>query len=418
MSKRNRFHIPSIHIKSHTKGTSNELSFSVLDAARDSQNKASQETTSVGGVDLFTVAGHRGKPKGAPKKNESLLYQSDSLAQHHKRAKRTWKSKAAPVSSDYAPGLAGTQAKRQFFLLKILIAVGVVVLLVLLGSFAAQFLKNEVSEQAYYQEQLNSAIVAVSETDVAFDALQVLANDLLGSHPDEEAIITDQRAKVSETLTSVEAQARQASQNLKNRDDQQAAGNVVASITSRIALWNAGLALIDEAAAAKAAKASMETGWDLTLEGDGLLKNAATEILGATKNSIETAQNSTMEAKNAFTQAHASFMEVQNIYPAYDARPFVDYTDKRLAACDYAIASNQALLDHDTQVAQEQNDAYNKADSEAVLLADALPRNPVATIDEAFKKNIEQNQKVYQTTLSQTENTDAFIRDYLGADKK
>ena len=106
------------------------------------------------------------------------------------------------------------------------------------------------------------------------------------------------------------------------------------------------------------------------------------------------------------------------MYPVYDIAPFLTYIDKRIEACDYATASNQALLDHNTELAQEQNDAYNKADSEAVIMADTLPRDPVSTIDEAFTENIEENKKIYQTTLSQTENTDAFIRDYLGADKK
>lgn len=418
MNSQKRFHMPSIHIKSHTKGTSNELSLSVLDAARDVSSKNNAETTSVGGVDLYTVPGHRGKPKGAPKKNESLLYQSDSLAQHHKRAKRTWKSKAAPVSTTSPSGFMGVTAKKQVSISKVLLALGCLALVIVVGSFAAKFFQNDALEQAYHREQLNNAITAVSDTDNAFEALQVLANDLLGTHPDEEQIITDQRTKVSETLASVEAQAREASQHLKNRDDQQAAGNVVASITSRTALWNAGLALIDEAAAAKAAKTYMDEGWTLALNGDGFLKNAATEILGATKNSIETAQNSTMAAKSAFEEARTSFMEVQNIYPAYDASQFVTYAEKRITACDQAIASNQALLDHDTQLAQEQNDAYNQTDAEAVLLADELPRNPVSTIDDVFEENIEQNKKIYQTALSQTENTDAFIRDYLGADKK
>lgn len=418
MSRQKRFHIPSIHIKSHTKGTSNELSFSVLDAARDSRSKANQDKPSVGELDLYTVRGHKGKPKGAPKKNEALLYQSDSLAHHHKKAKRTWKSKAAPIKSTTSSGFMGVATKKRFSLGKVVLGFGALAVVVALVVFATKLFQSETLEQAYYQNQLDGAIAAVGKTDEAFAALQVLADDLLGSHPDEEKIITDQRIKVGETLASVEDQARQASEHLKDRYDQQAAGNIVASITSRTALWNVGLSLVDEAAAAKAAKASMEEGWNLTLEGDGLLKNAATEILGAMRSSIETAQNSTMAAQSAFEQARTCFTEVQNTYPAYDIAPFITYVDKRLEACAYAVASNQALLDHDVELAQEQNDAYNKADSEAVLLADELPRNPVFTIDEAFTNNIEQNKKIYQTTLSQTENTDAFIRDYLGGDKK
>lgn len=418
MSQKKRFRIPSIHIKSNTKGTSNELSFSVLEAARGSKNKTNQDSPSVGEVDLYTVPGHKGRPKGAPTKNESLLYQSESLARHHKKAKQTWKSKPATMDKGPSAWFRGIDSKWVSIGIKAVLAVLAIALVVFLGYLITRFFQGETLEQTYHRNQLDAAIIAVSETDEAFEALQVLADDLLGSHPDEEKIITEQRSKVSDTLTSVEAQARDASQNLKDREDQQAAGNVVSSITSRAALWNAGLKLIDEAAAAKAAKVSMDEGWKLTLEGDGLLKNAAAEILGATKESIETAQNSTMAARSAFEQAKACFMEVQNIYPAYDAKLFVDYAAKRLEACDYAIASNQALLDHDTDRAQEQNEAYNKTDAEAVLLVDEFPKDPVSDIDEVFANSIEQNKKIYQTTLSQTENTDAFIRDYLGADKK
>lgn len=39
----------------------------------------------------------------------------------------------------------------------------------------------------------------------------------------------------------------------------------------------------------------------------------------------------------------------------------MSYIDKRLEAQGYAIESNDALIDRDTQAATEHNDAYNNA---------------------------------------------------------
>ena len=65
------------HIKRHTAGTSNEISFSVLDAARnalDEKGRAGRDARlpRFGGISLFTLPARRKKPAGTPTKEQGL----------------------------------------------------------------------------------------------------------------------------------------------------------------------------------------------------------------------------------------------------------------------------------------------------------------------------------------------------------
>ncbi len=64
------------HIKKHTRGTSNEISFSVLDAAKNAldgdANDKQKHAPFSGRISLFTLPGRRKKPAGTPTKERGL----------------------------------------------------------------------------------------------------------------------------------------------------------------------------------------------------------------------------------------------------------------------------------------------------------------------------------------------------------
>ena len=75
MAKQDDKFTRAAHIKRHTKGTSNEISFSVLDAARealDDKRNRDGAASRFGKISLFTLPGRRKKPSGTPVKEQGL----------------------------------------------------------------------------------------------------------------------------------------------------------------------------------------------------------------------------------------------------------------------------------------------------------------------------------------------------------
>lgn len=96
----------------------------------------------------------------------------------------------------------------------------------------------------------------------------------------------------------------------------------------------------------------------------------------------------------------------------------MSYIDKRLEAQGYAIESNDALINRDTQAATEHNDAYNNAEKQAGELAEKLPEDPDELVVEAFESKTASSREMYENARSQAQSADAFIRDYLGTFNK
>ncbi len=402
------------HVKRHTKGTSNEISLSVLDAAKNAvRTGRRKDDPKVGTVSLFTVPGLRKKPKGAPKKDESLLY--DTGVEQRKRSRGTWKSRPAPAGGTPAPAAHGGMVRwlARFGAVALVVAASIG-----LVALAASFVSKDVSQQSYQSDRLDAAIAGLQETDEVFEALDVLVNDPFGSHPEEEELVYARRSAVGDGLAEADAAAREASANLRDNQEKEVAANAVATAAYRTNLWNVGLSLVDEAAAARAACECVEDGWQAVLDADMRLKKAASLVSDTTDDNVRRANEETDAASASLQQAVSLFMEAQNAYPSYDVTPFLDYVQKRIESCGYALASNQALLDRDKETAQAQNDAYNEADREAVELAESLPSNPVASVKDVFEEQTADKMKDYETARSQTGNADAFIRDYLGEQSK
>ncbi|NHM13930.1 hypothetical protein [Xiamenia xianingshaonis] len=402
------------HVKRHTKGTSNEISLSVLDAAKNAVRPGRhKDDPKVGTVSLFTVPGFRKKPKGAPKKDESLLY--DTGIGRRKRARGTWKSRPAHASDAAAPTERGGALRWLASFGAVAFVVAASIGLVALG---ASFVSKDVSHQSYQSDRLDTAIAGLQETDEVFESLDVLVNDPFGSHPEEEELVYARRSAVGDSLAEADAAAREASENLRDNREKEVAANAVATAASRTNLWNVGLSVVDEARAARAARECVEEGWQAVLDADIHLKKAASLVSDTTDENIRRANEETNAASASLQQAVSLFMEAQNAYPSYDVALFLDYLQKRIESCGYALASNQALLDRDKETAQAQNDAYNQADQEAVELAEGLPNNPVASVKDVFEASVADKMKDYETARSQTGNADAFIRDYLGEQGK
>ena len=429
------------HIKKHTRGTSNEISFSVLDAAKNALDGDGSEKQKhgPGRIALFTLPGRHKKPAPTPTKERGLpLSTGDfvsvddgastskmgALPSAARPTSQTEKSSPAPLAVVPAKPkrspeeeIARRKARRR--LSKWLaVAVIVVVSIGLLGA-GGMYLYRDYQSQQGHVAVLDDALSLVKEADETIQQLDEVVTDPFAEGSEEQrTAIQAQLEAVERKLQDADEKARAVSLELNGAREKEAANQAVAGIAARFTLVEQGQLLMNAATEAQSAAEDVDAAWKTVLEGDDLARQAAQLVTETTPENVEASKNKTNEALAAFDEAYAAFLNVQATYPQADLTQFVDYIAKRQESLGYAIASDDAILAKNKEEATAQNNAYNIADAEAATLAKALPDDPSSIVDEAFEDATSDVAKAYSTARLQARSADAFISDYLGAGSK
>lgn len=429
------------HIKKHTRGTSNEISFSVLDAAKNALDGDGNDKQKhgPGRIALFTLPGRHKKPAPTPTKERGLpLSTGDfvsvddsastskmgALPSAARPTSQTEKSSPAPLAvvpskpkRSPEEEIARRKARRR--LSKWLaVAVIVVVSIGLLGA-GGMYLYRDYQSQQGHVAVLDDALSLVKEADETIQQLDEVVTDPFAEGSEEQrTAIQAQLEAVEQKLQDADEKARAVSLELNGAREKEAANQAVAGIAARFTLVEQGQLLMNAATEAQSAAEGVDAAWKTVLEGDDLARQAAQLVTETTAENVEASKSKTNEALAAFDEAHAAFLDVQATYPQADLTQFVDYIAKRQESLGYAIASDDAILAKNKEEATAQNNAYNIADAEAATLAKALPDDPSSIVDEAFEDATSDVAKAYSTARLQARSADAFISDYLGAGSK
>jgi hypothetical protein len=179
-----------------------------------------------------------------------------------------------------------------------------------------------------------------------------------------------------------------------------------------------GAAIIDDTVSALQARQEATKGWQLVLAADGLAREAADIASSATSADMQASTEKSQQAIESFSKAKTALQNAEQLFPQLDLSSYMSYIDKRLEAQGYAIESNDALINRDTQAATERNDAYNNAEKQAGELAEKLSEDPDELVVEAFDSKTASSREMYENARSQAQSADAFIRDYLGTFNK
>ncbi len=429
------------HIKKHTRGTSNEISFSVLDAAKNALDGDGNDKQKhgPGRIALFTLPGRHKKPAPTPTKERGLpLSTGDfvsvddsastskmgALPSAARPTSQTEKSSPAPLAvvpskpkRSPEEEIARRKARRR--LSKWLaVAVIVVVSIGLLGA-GGMYLYRDYQSQQGHVAVLDDALSLVKEADETIQQLDEVVTDPFAEGSEEQrTAIQAQLEAVEQKLQDADEKARAVSLELNGAREKEAANQAVAGIAARFTLVEQGQLLMNAATEAQSAAEGVDAAWKTVLEGDDLARQAAQLVTETTAENVEASKSKTNEALAAFDEAYAAFLDVQATYPQADLTQFVDYIAKRQESLGYAIASDDAILAKNKEEATAQNNAYNIADAEAATLAKALPDDPSSIVDEAFEDATSDVAKAYSTARLQARSADAFISDYLGAGSK
>lgn len=461
MSKRSDKLNHAAHVKKSTRGTSNELSFSVLDAARnaldDGKDPSSDQARGFGRIRLFTLPIGRRKPPATPKKDElaalmggsspvpssasstpSLVKPVESdkpsseapavpLPQTEPKAPKPAQPKvtkpAQPSSSRFerAPRSTGRTSEEEIAWRKarrrkgkILAGIlGAVIIVALAGAGLFYLYQDNVRYQQNTQLLQESADTLTS-TDEFLLALDDALQDPLGDQA--ETFFNDRQgdlASIDSSLQLAESKADEAMQGLRETVEREAADALMATSAARQTLVDQGWKILEDSVGMKSLYGRVGEAWQQTGEADSLAREAA-QLAG--ENSQEAITRSTElsnEASALFSDVRATMEALAQEDAEVDLSAQIAYLDKRIEALGYAVASNDALLARDTAVAVEQNDAYNAADKEATSLAAALPIDPGQPVLDVLEARLADPIEAYEAARGQASTSDAFLRDYF-----
>ena len=449
MGKRNDKLGRAAHIKRHTVGTSNEISFSVLDAAKnelegDVGKDAASRPSRFGHISLFTLPLRRKKNIATPTKERGLLLSSGEFASAENPSpasslgtvdgaprKTAAAGAATPVSGTVSPAksvpskparspeeeIALRKARRRLH--RMLAASLVVVVGLCLAGAGGWYLYQDHQRHMSQVAQLDEALDLIREADETVVALDwIVANPLdAGSLAKADDVLAKLPGALAQ-LEEADAAARRVSVDLRESEDKEAANQTVAATSARTALIESGRQIVGQAQRADEAARAVREAWQGVVDADALARDAAALVANTTAEHVTASKDKTNAAAAAFTDAQAALEELAATYDDVDLAGLLGYVAKRIEAMGYALASDDAFLAKNKEEAVSQNDAYNRADADAAALAAALPDDVAQLVFEAYEQATDPFFETYSTARSQAGAADAFLRDYLGTTSK
>lgn len=438
------------HVKRSTRGTSNELSFSVLDAARNAldegKNLPSEQARRFGRISLFTLPLGRRKPPATPKKDEraALMGGSASLpASPSESPSRgmvdpgtavSRKTASSPLSSEERskPSLGKTRferaarssgrtseeeiAWRKARRRRGKVFAGIVCMLIIVGISSAGLLYLY-QDNARYQQNVSllqeSADSLISTDEFLLSLDEALQNPLSDQ---AEAFLSDQQDSVVQmesSLDQAEEKAHTAAQGLRETVEREAADSLMATASARRTMIDQGWTILETAAGMKSLYEQVGEVWQQVADADSLTREAADLAGDNSRESIDRSTELSEEASSLLSDVRDEMSVLSQDDEEIDLSAYLAYLDKRIEALGYAIASNDALLAQDTETAVKQNDDYNAADKEAASIAATLPVDPGQPVLDVLEARLADPIETYAAARGQASSSDAFLRDYF-----
>lgn len=455
------------HIKRNTAGTSNELSFSVLDAVKNEldQGRSSGERkgpfSRLGTISLFTLPGRRKtvatptKEKGLPLSTGDFVSVEDGVSSGYAPILPTGGSVGDDLPADSSltddragavfpsGGMGGARRggdasrsaswvapedevrrkkasrKRRRF-----VAFALVACLAVVGAVAAgSWFYQGYSTQKSYVDDLRGVLEDVRQVDadlVSFDksvsAVLALADGETATSIDAETFASAaDLSAIDDSLARALEVARACAGSMADSVDKEAANQTVTAVSARRDMISAGSGILQDARSAAAAASTALDAWNVLLEADSLAREAAALVVDTTDDNVRASTDKIDEANTLFEKADSLFAQAGSSYTGADFSPYRTYIAKRVESLGYATASNDAFLVRDKDEASKQNDAYNAADKEAAAMAEEFPETPAFLVSAASKQATDQLRSDYEAARSQAASADSFLRDYLNS---
>ena len=430
------------HIKGGTLGSSNEISFSVLDGMKQStqEKKAMPLTNPLGRVSLFSLPGKKnvsstpqreqglhlstgefvtgsgqsGASSGtlgsvmegnAITSSESLNPSSKSSAPHKEKEPVSEETKAARRK---AVGISSAA----IVAVCVIVAIAFGVYTVVNRSYE-EYLNNQ-----SHAEILNAALASVVQADETLSLMDASLDNLLSPESlSAMDTVSNVLPNAEEYLDRAASLAERAKSGMTIEADISAADTALETVSARRTMLFEGSALIKETEKAHTAIVSLEKAWNYLLQADAELRKAVSNIAGQvtlSSSAIAAVRSESAAAKDTFTSAEHFFEAAEGQYDV-DVSQFYQYISARRDAIAHLSNACDAIAGEDVAAAAGEITQYNQLDAQAVALAALFPAEVEALVHTPFQQVIQEHVEAYVTASAAAAQYDSTLRKYIAS---
>ena len=456
-----------LHLKRNTKGSSNELSFDVLDAARndlDSKKRKGSRfviptpqtvkpvapktpnTNETASMPEPTREPKPPKPPKRPKQPKPQKEEKVARKREQKEAKREEKRKQKErkklnstklldtstnqsvkpsrgtshgvkknASLSTVPEVERRKKSRQARRVRIgIIAAAFVMVAIGVGVFFGyQYYQGRVAYENRYAEMVN----CISDVDKNLVELEaILAKSPTDVTDEDVAKIEELVPQVKDGLQRVAPQIDVLAKEATREKDVMALEYADSAVKGRLDMVGYVERLSGLYAKANKASAEANESWSSVGSADQLARESVSEAnAAATEEALNASKEKTQQAIEHIGEARKTLEDVAAVYEGVNFSAQISYLDKRKEALEHEVLVNEALIAGDRQKAIDENEAYNTADEEAVRIASSLPASPAAQARSSYDAKILATRDSYKDTREEVTRADANIRSYLAS---
>lgn len=410
------------HIKKHTQGTSNEISFSVLDSMKG-QDDETEEDSPLGRISLFTLG-----PTNNSSRRSSRSGRGRSKPKGAHGATRSAKAArpAKPARGTSGGEVAARRAQRRrgrhlvFALFAILCTIGLV--------FAAILGYGRYQQMQQRTEDLSAQIGDVhSQYQAVEPFLQLVESTLNTPLPDIDAAALEQqlaeweeRQQRATTKLRVTQTALERMQEHLGGRDLERANSALAAMSALSNALEAGRQVLTQATSAARIYEQAETFMANAMAADAAARSAVAGELtddAAAQAAIEQSREAIDEfavARDAVQKVVTQGASLINESGAFDKsaeellQPFIDYANLRIQAQEQAIEADQGFLALSSQQMRDANASYNDLEAQAADL--------IAAYRDAYPADIVQ--RAYEATMAANEQVTAWQTEWARAQQE
>lgn len=438
-----------LHIKGNTEGTSNEISFSVLDAYRKKsavQPKGKQLSSKGGSVVPLTpliksdemiycatnkdaaknsIGGTRDGKRALEGVALTAFDQEDRLGQSDNRLQgnppKNERGYRKTSSLDGGSKKGKVSPLESFFVAKktqqreVLIGILCAILFVGIGLFGywgiQEYLEHE-AVRASEKHRIEKLIEDFEKLDIE---VIIPLDDIVGKKLDVSEL--DKLHKLSgaieenlETLKELDKRAKDIQSELTEDSFKKVSQEVIESIASREVMLKQAKNIESESAEffpfeqkAREVWASIEAAENKIALSNQLISHASKENVAKSSALLE-------EARDIFVAAQL-FIEKSAL--KQDLEGYNNYITLEIEAIDFALKSNKAALEFDKELASKNNELFNKKTDEVKEQLDLLEVTLPEAIHKLYEKKTQSSYIAYQGAREQAALSDSYLREYL-----
>ena len=422
-----------LHIKRHTKGSSNELSFDVLDAARDASESKPRRFRGLRTPGVFRPTRPAEDRQTVPQQEPLIPVENEGsigedLSEGLAGQDNFVEAPAIPLPTTPAAGrdhmargksalseeaeVARRKHRRRYRLIIMWTIVTIAAIAAVLVAAYMGYQHNEKIE--LFQTHFNGLVDKLVEADASVPLMETFMENPFVSSEENRTALKEAIKNSNSTLDQLSADLTDAYQFAVTEEDELALEQVETARAARSAMMTSTSSALDAVDAAVMESSEVNAAWHSVLGADEVARSAAALANSADNDDlIKQSRDQSKDAQDKMRSVKASIEKVAKERSDLDLSAYIAYLDKRIESLDHAIATSEALLAGDKEKAASENEAYNRADEEAAVLAQGIPLSSEDAVEGTFEETVKACVADYREAREKAVESDLLIRQYL-----